>query len=144
MFFGGICLLDESEFQRWLRTALKNLDSARGDLERGDFNWACFKAHQAAEMALKALLHGLGLPAYGHSLSKLLQRIEEADLKASEENMKLAKSLDKLYVPTRYPNAWSEGSPHEYYTEEDADQAIEYAKKLIEWVVERWRQLEKG
>ena len=136
-------MLDGSEFQRWLRTALKNLDSARGDLERGDFNWACFKAHQAAEMALKALLHVLGLPAYGHSLSKLLQRVEEAGVEAGGGYVKLAKSLDKLYVPTRYPNAWSEGSPHEYYTEEDAEQAIEYAKKLVEWVVSSWKQLEK-
>jgi hypothetical protein len=41
--------LDEVEFERWLRSALRTLESAKRDLEFGDYNWACFKAHQVAE-----------------------------------------------------------------------------------------------
>jgi len=63
-----------------------------------------------------------------------------AELKALDV-LQQAKTLDKYYVPTRYPNAWAEGSPADYYTEEDASQAIEYAKSIIGWVEAAWRLL---
>ncbi|MEM4535841.1 MAG: HEPN domain-containing protein [Nitrososphaerota archaeon] len=68
-------MLDGSEFSRWISMVKKTIDSSRGDLERGDYNWACFKAQQSAEFAVKALLHGLGLEAYGHSISSLLLKL---------------------------------------------------------------------
>ena len=117
-------MLDETEYSRWISSAKKTLESARGDLNRGDYNWACFKAQQAAEMAVKALLHGLGLPAYGHSISKLLINLRSKGLQVSNDIINLAKSLDKYYIPTRYPNAWVEGTPYDYYTVEDAESAI--------------------
>lgn len=68
-------MLDKEEFERWFKAARRTLDSARGDAEGGDYNWACFKSHQAAEISVKALIHGLGLPAYGHSITKLLNEL---------------------------------------------------------------------
>jgi HEPN domain-containing protein len=135
-------LLDEDEFKRWFNTALGTVRSAEGDLERGDYNWACFKAHQSAEFAVKGLLRGLGLSAYGRSVSALVAAAP-SELKAPNLLQK-AKTLDKYYVPTRYPNAWAEGSPADYYTSEDASQAIEYAKSIIGWVEEVWRSLKQG
>lgn len=102
-------LLDENELTRWFEMVRRTLESARGDLERGDYNWSCFKAHQSAEYAVKALLHGLGLGAYGHSISALLSRL--SDVLNPSEVMDVGKTLDKYYVPTRYPNAWGEGLP---------------------------------
>ena len=134
-------MLDDAEFRRWFRSATGALESARGDLERGDYNWACFKAQQAAEYAVKALLHGLGMPAYGHSVSGLLSRLP-GGLEASRV-IQEAKSLDKYYVPTRYPNAWSEGVPSDYYTKRDAEEAIIEAEKIIGWVEEAWRSLKR-
>jgi len=93
-------VLDEREFERWFEAAKRGLESARGDLDRGDYNWACFKAQQAAELAVKGLLHGLGMPAYGHSVSRLLRQLEEKGLAASEDIVQAAKDLDKCYVPT--------------------------------------------
>lgn len=136
-------MFDEAEYSRWIRSSRGTLSSARGDLERGDYNWACFKAHQAAEFAVKALLHGLGLPAYGHSVSALLSKAPR-ELKAGEELIHAAKTLDKYYVPTRYPNAWAEGIPEDYYTAEDASQAIEYAGEISGWVEASWRLLKRG
>lgn len=135
-------MLDEPEFLRWMKTARRTLRSAEGDLERGDYNWACFKAQQSAEFAVKALLRGLGLEAYGHSVSALLSRTPP-ELKPSKV-MQAAKTLDKCYVPTRYPNAWAEGSPSDYYTENDAEQAIKCAEELVEWVEDSWRRLSGG
>lgn len=134
-------MLDTNEYLRWIVSAKKTLDSAKGDLERGDYNWACFKAQQAAELAVEALLLGLGMPAYGHSVSKLILNIKSKGLFVSEEIVEYAKTLDKYYVPTRYPNAWAEGVPHEYYTVKDAETAITYAHKIIKWVEEQWRSL---
>lgn len=54
--------MDIEEYERWIKSAEKTLQSAKEDLERGDYNWACFKAQQAAEKALKAFLYGLGKP----------------------------------------------------------------------------------
>jgi len=55
--------------------ARRTLESARRDVEGGDYNWACFKAHQAAEFAVKGLLYGVGKPARGHSVFKLLEAV---------------------------------------------------------------------
>jgi len=136
-------MLDEAEYSRWISMARKTLESARGDLERGDYNWACFKAQQSAEFSLKALHHGLGLLGHGHSLSRLLRELRDKGLEAGEELIEHAKALDKLYVPTRYPNAWAEGSPHEYYTRSDAEEAIRAAEEVLRWVEGVWRSLRR-
>ncbi len=135
-------MLDEYEYLRWLSSAKRSLESARGDLDRGDYSWACFKAQQAAELAVKGLLHGIGSPAYGHSVSKLLLHIEAEEI--PDGVMQCAKALDKYYVPTRYPNAWAEGMPHEYYTELDATNAIKYAEEVISWIESIWERLRRG
>ena len=137
-------MLDEKEFDRWMSSAERTLISAQGDSKRGDYNWACFKAQQAAEFAVKAILRGLGLPSYGHSIYKLLTLLKERDLNVPNEIIDAGKALDKHYVPTRYPNAWSEGSPHEYYTKDDAENAIYKATLIIEWVKKSWKSLKRG
>ena len=116
-------MLDENEYERWMKSAKHTLRSAKADRKGGDYNWACFKAHQAAEKAIKALLYGLGLPTYRRSISKLVTKIPRT-IKPKRKIMQDAKSLDKLCIPTRYPNAWIEGTPEEYYTSRDAKEAI--------------------
>lgn len=104
--------------------------SAAGDAEAGDYNWACFKAHQAGGYAVKALLYGVGKPARGHAITKLLQEASQF-VKVGEEVWEWAALLDKFYVPTRYVDAWSEGAPYEYYTRRDAEAALRAAEGLI-------------
>ena len=137
-------MLDEAELERWLESARRTLESARRDMEHGDYNWACFKAHQAAEKALKALLWGVGRPRTGHMLPRLLRHVEEElGVVAPEEVREACIRLNKLYIPTRYVDAWSEGIPEEYYSESEARDAIEWARRVIEWVVETWRRLSR-
>ena len=137
----GTSLLDEGEYSRWMKSAKRTLESAAGDAARGDFNWACFKAQQAAGFAAKALLHGVGIPAYGHSVARLLG---EAEVEVPSDVIQAAKTLDKYYVPTRYPNAWAEGTPEDYYTDRDAGEAIKAAKAVIEFVEGAWKSLRGG
>ena len=140
---GGVPL-DEEEYRRWLESARRTLESARGDLQRGDYNWACFKAHQAAEKALKALLWGTGSPKTGHMLPKLLSAVEEVlGVRAPEEVRDACLRLNKMYIPTRCPGAWTEGIPEEYYGESEAREAIMLAEHIIAWVEEVWRRLSR-
>ena len=82
-------------------------------------NW--FKAQQAAEYAVKGLLYGFGIMAYGHSVVNLLGRLKEK-MKIPAEILRMARLLDRHYIPPRYPNAHPEGSPFEYYDAETADE----------------------
>ncbi len=135
-------MLDEAEFNRWIESAKRTLESARRDLQHGDYNWACFKAHQAAEKALKGLLWGVGKPRIGYSLPRLLEYIkDEVGLMPPDDVKEACIRLNKLYSPTRYPDAWSEGIPEEYYSEKEAEEAIGQALLVIEWVLKTWLKL---
>ncbi|AET33176.1 HEPN domain-containing protein [Pyrobaculum ferrireducens] len=132
--------MDAREFTRWIAMAERTLSSAVGDAERGDFNWACFKAHQAAEFALKALLYGVGMPARGHSLTHLIAGVSRL-VPVGEDMVELCRLLDKFYIPTRYVDAWSEGSPFEYSPAETRWATIKAAEEVIKFVKEVWRSL---
>ena len=125
--------MDEGEFERWMASARRTLESARRDAEAGDYNWACFKAHQAAGKALKALLWGLGEPAVGRSPVALAGRLSQLGLPVGERIRELAARLSKFYAPTRYPDVWESGIPEDYYTRSEAEEAIKRAGEVIAW-----------
>lgn len=116
----------------WLRQALRDLDHARRSLEFGDYEWACFASHQAAEKAVKALYQKLGVEVWGHSVSRLLESLPK-EHKPPKELVDKAKELDRHYIPTRYPNFHPEGAPLDYYTKEDARRTIKYAEEVVEF-----------
>lgn len=134
-------MLDVKEFQRWYDTAKHTLRSAMRDMEGRDYNWACFKAHQAAEFALKGLLRGIGSPKYGHSVYQLLEGISGEGIDVPERLILMGKTLDQFYIPTRYVNAWAQGMPYQYYSLEDAKRAIKYSSEILSWVREKWLEL---
>ncbi len=135
--------LDEAEFRRWLESAKRTLESARRDVSARDYSWACFKAHQAGEKALKALLWGLGRPRTGHMLPKLLEHLREAGVEPPRDIVEASLLLNKYYIPTRYPDAWTEGIPEEYFGEVDARIAITAAERIIAWVERVWSELSR-
>ncbi len=132
-------MIDATEFERWMKQAEHTLESARIDMKEGYCDWACFKAHQAAEYALKALLRGLGKTAFGHSIRQLLNEVSSTGLEVSPELERAAKLLDRHYLAPRYPNQWVEGAPLEYYDEEDAKEAISKAELILN-AVKSWSE----
>lgn len=67
--------LDHGEYNRWMKQVEHTFASAARDSQEGDFDWASFKAQQAAGYAWKGLLRGLGKPAFGHALRGLLEEV---------------------------------------------------------------------
>jgi len=93
--------------------------------------WACFAAQQAAEKAAKAAHEALGHEAWGHSVTELLDALRADVPEIGEELLDRARALDKLYIPTRYPNGLPSGAPADYYTRSEAEHAISDAETLI-------------
>jgi HEPN domain-containing protein len=50
-----------------------------------------------------------------------------------EPLIRAAKRLDKHYLPTRYPHGFDSGAPKDYYTDEEADNAIEDAQAICDF-----------
>lgn len=135
-------MFDWNEYNRWMDQAKYTLSSIRADIDYGSYSWACFKAHQAVEYALKAFLRGAGKSAFGHDLRELFNEIKEycQAEKNIEEYMLL---LSKYYIPPRYPDAFPGGAPYKFYTLQEAKEAFSKASKIIDWVskcVERLRK----
>ena len=116
----------------WMRQAVSDLRHARNAAADGDFDWAAFAAHQAAEKAIKALYQKLHLDAWGHTLSVLLASAPEG-CSVPGLLVETAKQLDKHYIPTRYPNGFERGAPVDFYTREEADRAIAQAEAILEF-----------
>jgi HEPN domain-containing protein len=116
----------------WLAQAEHDLEHARHALQDGDYDWACFAAHQAAEKAVKALFLSLGGEGWGHSVTRLLTDLRNRSI-VSEDLLLAARRLDKHYLPTRYPNGFDVGAPRDYYTIEEAEGAIRDAECVYDF-----------
>lgn len=114
----------------WLRQADADLRHAGHARDHDTHEWACFAAQQAAEKSLKAVLLSRGEDACGHTVTALLGLVTTAE-QAGEELITCAKSLDKHYIPTRYPNGFDTGAPVDFYTKKDSEDAIRCAETII-------------
>ncbi len=119
-------------YMDWFRQAEADLRHARHALDDGDFEWSCFAAQQAAEKALKALFQKLGMEAWGHTLTALVGNLPP-DVGPASDLVDCARTLDKHYIPTRYPNSFDTGAPTDFYTRRDAEQAIRCAEAILEF-----------
>lgn len=116
----------------WLNQAMRDLVHARHALADTDFEWSCFASQQAAEKGVKAVhehCHGEG---WGHVVSQLLRGLPPG-MGVTEELIEAALRLDKLYIPTRYPNGFESGAPGDFYTKSEAEAAIADATKILEF-----------
>jgi HEPN domain-containing protein len=116
----------------WLRQAEADLRHARNSRAAGDYDWAAFACHQAAEKAIKAVFQKRHRDAWGHTISPLLASLAEGG-QLDDALVDRAKELDKHYIPTRYPNGFERGAPVDFYTAKEADQAIANAEAILEF-----------
>ncbi len=121
--------------QDWLKQAQAEYAAAQSLYEDGHWAWCCFTCQQAAEKALKAVLEHFGDPQTGHNLNYLLQAAEEY-VPATEAVRGACLRLNRLYIPTRYPDAFSEGAPAEQYVQMDAQEALHDADTVLRYARE--------
>jgi HEPN domain-containing protein len=133
--------LDRDEFKRWRAEADRALASARVQAAADLHNWACFSAEQAGQLAMKALLHGLGQGPWGHDLVRLGNSAQAAGLVVPVDVEDRLRRLGRHYIVSRYPDAHASGAPGGHYGEADAREAIGDAEALLAFVDRAWEEL---
>jgi HEPN domain-containing protein len=126
---------------RWFETATEDLNAARALAAAGYHAHACFSAQQCAEKAVKAAWFLTGTAPWGHSVQKLLNEFSRKDQISDIEVMiENAIVLDRLYVPTRYPNGLPDLTPEKTYFAVDSEAALGLADAILttfrNWIAE--------
>lgn len=133
--------VDRTEFERWRSEADRALAGARLQRDGGLHNWACFEAEQAAQLALKGLLHGLGRGPWGHDVVRLGDLARDAGIAPPAPLVDALRRLGRHYIAARYPDAHASGPPGPHYGESDATQAIADAEAVLAFVDATWKGL---
>ncbi len=133
--------LDVSEFTRWRDEAQRAARAAAVQRDAAIFNWSCFLAEQAAQLAVKGLLHAIGAAPWGHDLVALVDLLNENNIAVPAAVRERAQRLSRHYIPARYPDAHGRGSASEHYGKSDADEAIADAEAIATFIDEQWRTL---
>ena len=118
--------------QDWFRQAEADLAQARDSHRDAHYEWSCFAAQQAAEKAAKGAHEALGQEAWGHVVTELLEALRPRASGIDDHLLDRARALDKLYIPTRYPNGLAGGAPADFYTRAEAERAIADAEVVLE------------
>lgn len=124
---------DREEAERWLKQAQEHYVSADWATQGRQWPNACFLYQQAGELALKALLIRSGQRVRIHGLLHLVELLRPncADI---DQLADLARSLDRFYIPTRYPDALPTGTSGEYFKEHQAQEARAAAHDVLAFV----------
>lgn len=104
-------------------------------------NWACFLAEQSAQLALKAVLHGIGAGAWGHDLLVLGHAVQQAVGPQNDQWVAALRRLSRHYIPTRYPDAHPSGPPEAYYGREDVEDALADLQLILQIIDTQWTAL---
>lgn len=112
----------------WLRQALDDLEWTRDTLKAERWAQCCFTAQQTAEKAVEALALNRGFDTVkSHSITEICR-----ELGINGEIERRAKRLDLYYISARYPDAFPSGSPFEYFTKDQAEEAAAFAAFIVE------------
>ena len=117
----------------WLKAACQDLIVAEDYTARLP-HVACFHAQQAAEKALKAAITQIvGDAPRTHIAHQLVEELVAAEASIPDDLAGAARSLDKFYAPTRYPDALGGADPTCAFTAADALSACAAARDVVTW-----------
>ena len=129
----------EEEAQWWLKQAESDFEFLTQSNRTNKFDILCFISQQVAEKALKAFLISKGEELItSHSISRLCEMGAKYDKDFKRLKSEI-KRLTPYYVEARYPNALEE-IPAEYFEKEDAEEAIQMARKALDLVKRKLRK----
>jgi len=119
-----------SEATDWLFFAQEDLRVAELTFSAEIYHQVCFHSQQCCEKAIKACIVHQGVePPRVHQLSVLLSLLMSDVF--GELNASIVR-LDRFYIPTRYPDAPVGSLPEGLPGMEDAEEAIETARKTFQ------------
>jgi HEPN domain-containing protein len=119
------------EALRWLATAQEDYAAAQLLKEKNMYSHSCFLAQQCAEKALKALWQELDDDPWGHSVQKLIRDLPgEAVKNQFVPLLEKAATLDRYYIPARYPNGLPDLTPGTTFVLADAELACDNARLI--------------
>ncbi|RHX83343.1 HEPN domain-containing protein [Leptospira stimsonii] len=125
--------MQNPRWKDWLAQAERDLEWAEASLQSGFFAQTCFVCQQVGEKALKALAYFRGADLVkSHSVKTIAKELNE-----NGEIESIGQKLDLYYIPTRYPDAFTDGAPFEYFEESQAKEAVVFAGTLIRIVKEK-------
>ncbi|MGC9435972.1 MAG: HEPN domain-containing protein [Methanomicrobiales archaeon] len=105
---------------------------ARQARDNGFFEWACFISQQAALKAIKSVYQRHGAVAWGHSVMDLLSGLQQRH-NVPQPLFEIARSLDRSYVPARYPDGFPRGKPADYFGQEEANDAVSGSERILQF-----------
>jgi HEPN domain-containing protein len=120
-------------------TAIGDIDFAKVLRDNRKYAHACFLCQQAAEKSIKSVHYFFDSDPWGHSVYKLivdLKMIDESMYHKFERHIDEAKMLDRLYIPTRYPNGLPDIIPDDAFFLQDANEALSMAGGILQTVKE--------
>jgi HEPN domain-containing protein len=124
-------LSSAAEARRWLAQAEADLAAARTNAQPHPYV-ACFLAQQAAEKAMKAVqLASAATVARTHSLSELQDMLMRLGVTLEGIRTRTLRQLERLHLEARYPDALPGAIPAQYFTAEDAAEAIAIAADVV-------------
>jgi len=112
----------------WLHQVEDDLLWANDTLKAKRFAQACFVCQLCGEKALKAIALNRGFDRIkSHSILDIARALEiNGDIETA------AKKLDLYYLTTRYPDALPSGAPFDFFTREQAQEALGLATSLVD------------
>jgi len=134
-------VLDHVEFDRWRSQADRTVATARLAAGGDSHGWACFLCEQAAQLAVKGLLHAIGEEAWGHDLPQLVARAAGSVGIDRSAVADAADELSRHYIPARYPDAHPAGTADEHYNATSSRLAFDYVEVVLGAVDDAWRAL---
>jgi HEPN domain-containing protein len=116
----------------WLKQAELDLEAAEVSAAHSHHEWAAFQGQRSAEKAVKALVQHLHAAVRGHSIKTILDQLPPS-VEPPEGLLDAARELDKVYITARYPNGFVSGTPADYFTAQNSEQLIGYARSILEF-----------
>jgi len=118
----------------WFKQAENDFEWAKDSRKCEHFAQTCFICQQVAEKSIKSLAFKRGADLVkGHSILNIAKA-----LGINGEIEMIGRKLDLFYISTRYPYAVPSGSPFEYFSAEQADEALSlteiFLKKMKELI----------
>lgn len=133
----------DADARRWFHQAKDDLEAAEVLVSARKHAQASFLAQQAGEKALKAVWIRLDLDPWGHSLGRLIRDLPAPRKEQLANLLDTALALDKLYIPTRYPDSLADQTPAEAYTMPEARAAVEHAHTILDAAMQTLEEIRK-